>query len=105
QGITYDELQNLNLVTPIVNASNNDAVDASKEGEFLTALDNFRKNQALKNYYITTYTYDPLIGVTSETSSLGIRKKYVYDNANKLVKTTDVNGVTLEEYKNNIKQH
>ncbi|MCQ4142699.1 hypothetical protein, partial [Chryseobacterium sp. EO14] len=25
QGITYDELQNLNLVTPIVNASNNDA--------------------------------------------------------------------------------
>lgn len=105
EGVAYDELQNLNSVSPIVNASNNDAADATKEGELLTALDSFRKNQALKNYYITTYTYDPLIGITSETSSLGIRKKYVYDNANRLIKTTDVNGVTLEEYKNNIKQH
>ncbi|WP_415326313.1 hypothetical protein [Chryseobacterium sp. MMS23-Vi53] len=105
EGITYDALQNLNLMSSIVNASNDDALDSSKEGLLIAALDNFRKNQALKDYYITTYTYDPFIGVTSETSALGIRKKYVYDNLNNLIKTTDVNGITLEEYKNNIKQH
>ncbi|MDQ0593720.1 hypothetical protein QFZ37_002089 [Chryseobacterium ginsenosidimutans] len=105
EGITYDALQNLNLLTPVINASNDDATDATKEGQLLAALDSFRKNQALKDYYITTYTYDPFIGVTSETSALGIRKKYVYNNVNNLIKITDVNGTTLEEYKNNIKQH
>lgn len=105
EGITYDQLQGLGVSQAIIAASNLDAADATKEADLISALDAFRKNQGMKNYYITTYTYDPLIGITSETSPLGIRKKYLYDNANRLVKVTDMNGAILEEYKSNLKQH
>lgn len=103
EGITYDQLAALNIIQPIVNASLNDISNPSSEPAFITALDTFRKNQDLKQYNITTYTYDPLIGVTSETSPTGVRKNYQYDNANRLVKITDRMGTTLQEFKNNLK--
>jgi len=34
---------------------------------------------------ISTYTYDPLIGVTSITSPSGIKEVYGYDSANRLI--------------------
>ncbi|MDC8102984.1 RHS repeat domain-containing protein [Chryseobacterium sp. PTM-20240506] len=103
EGITYDQLTALNIIQPIVNASLKDISDPSTEPAFITALDTFRKNQNLKQYNITTYTYDPLIGVTTETSPAGVRKNYQYDNANRLIKITDRTGNTLQEFKNNLK--
>ncbi|WP_449397447.1 RHS repeat domain-containing protein [Chryseobacterium wanjuense] len=44
-----------------------------------------------------------MIGVTSETSPMGLRKFYQYDNANRLVKTTNQAGATLQEFKVNLK--
>ncbi|MDQ1803093.1 RHS repeat domain-containing protein [Chryseobacterium sp. CKR4-1] len=103
EGITYDQLTALNIIQPIINASLNDISDPSTEPAFITAFDTFRKNQNLKQYNITTYTYDPLIGVTTETSPAGVRKNYQYDNANRLIKITDRTGNTLQEFKNNLK--
>ncbi|MDO3427368.1 RHS repeat domain-containing protein, partial [Chryseobacterium sp. APV1] len=40
---------------------------------------------------ISTYTYDPLIGVTSITPPSGVRQTYTYDPANRL-KETGVRG-------------
>ncbi|KFF15714.1 hypothetical protein [Chryseobacterium sp. JM1] len=74
------------LIDNVVNASDNDAqlgTDAS-ELSLITALDTFRNNSALSGYQISTYTYNPLIGVTSITSSSGIREIYTYDTANRL---------------------
>ncbi|MEH7890119.1 hypothetical protein, partial [Elizabethkingia meningoseptica] len=73
EGITYAELANklgfsntntgyLNL--DIVSKSNVD-VDIATEQALINALDAFRNHSALSGYQISTYTYNPLIGVTS----------------------------------------
>ncbi|MBK1894599.1 hypothetical protein [Chryseobacterium paridis] len=84
QGATYDQLVSLGLVTAIVNASDQDASNSANEPALITALDTFRKNSGLSTYQVSTYTYDPLIGVTSITPPSGIREVYIYDTANRL---------------------
>ncbi|UWX60252.1 hypothetical protein N0B40_17865 [Chryseobacterium oranimense] len=93
------------LIDNIVSASNNDAqtgTDASEQS-LISALDLFRNNSALVAYQISTYTYDPLIGVRSITPPSGIRESYIYDSANRLQKVIDVNGKVLKEMKYNYK--
>ncbi|WP_027386729.1 hypothetical protein [Chryseobacterium gregarium] len=87
EGITYDQLTSLASPTAIVTASDNDAADPSKEGLLLEALNSFRKNSQLTDKKVTTYTYDPLIGVTSITPPSGIRQVFAYDTANRLKET------------------
>jgi YD repeat-containing protein len=53
---------------------------------------------------ISTYAYDPLIGVTSITPPSGVREIYKYDSANRLQSVVDVNGKILKEYQYNYKQ-
>lgn len=101
QGATYAQVSP--YIAAIVNASNADASDPSTEPALLTALDNFRKNAALKDFSISTMTYDPLIGVTTSTPPNGIREIYIYNADNKLEKVTDSNGNVLKEYKYNYK--
>ncbi|WP_185205209.1 hypothetical protein [Chryseobacterium sp. C3] len=84
EGITYDQLTATVSTNAIVSASNDDASDPSKEGLLLNALNDFRKLSALSGKKITTYTYDPLIGVTSITPVSGIREIFVYDTAGRL---------------------
>lgn len=87
-GATYDQV--LQHVASIVTASENDNIppqgmtSGQTELDLLIALDAFRKDLGLYNYQITTYTYDPLIGVTSITPPSGIREVYLYDSANRL---------------------
>ncbi|MDP9961403.1 hypothetical protein [Chryseobacterium lathyri] len=90
-------------IDAIVNASNTDAsaVSNNDETSFLDTLKTFKNS--LPNYQITTYTYDPLIGVRSITPPSGIRELYKYDTANRLEKVIDVNGKVLKEYKYNYK--
>ncbi|QRY55964.1 hypothetical protein [Sphingobacterium siyangense] len=91
EGISYGDLTVGVSVAGIVSASNDDATDPTKEGLLLDALNSFRKESALSGKKITTYTYDPLIGVTSITPPSGIRQTFVYDAANRL-KETDIRG-------------
>ncbi|MCD0457804.1 hypothetical protein LPB85_20440, partial [Chryseobacterium sp. LC2016-27] len=51
------------LAAEIISASDAD-ISSSTEQTLIDKLDIFRKNSALQNAQITTYTYDPLIGVT-----------------------------------------
>jgi hypothetical protein len=101
------------LIDNIVNSSINDAqlsTDASEQS-LISALDVFRNNSALSNYQISTYTYDPLIGVKSITPPSGIREIYVYDTSNRLkeVKQLDKDAAgnpvykIVKEYKYNYK--
>jgi hypothetical protein len=90
------------LAAEIISASDAD-ISSSTEQTLIDKLDIFRKNSALQNAQITTYTYDPLIGVTSITPPSGIREIYLYDSANRLENIKDVNGKLLKEFKYNYK--
>ncbi|KFF21492.1 hypothetical protein [Chryseobacterium sp. JM1] len=102
------------LIDNIVNASNNDAQlgTQASEQDLMIALDLFRNNSALSSCQISTYTYNPLIGVTSITPPSGIREIYIYDTANRLkeVKQLDKDASgnpvykILKEFKYNYKQ-
>lgn len=102
-GAPYTQVSS--LASAIITASDNDASAGANNDEtsFLGLLDNFRKELALTRYQITTYTYDPLIGVRSITPPSGIREVYTYDSANRLENIKDVNGKMLKEFKYNYK--
>ena len=100
-GATYSVANN--LAADIISKSDADASDPANEGALIAALENFRKQNALLNLQITTYTYDPLVGITSITPPSGIREIYRYDNANRLIEIKDVNGKQIKEFKYNYK--
>ncbi|SFN92017.1 hypothetical protein SAMN05421594_4713 [Chryseobacterium oleae] len=91
------------LADEIISKSNLDKDEAS-ETDLINTLDIFRTNTALKKFLITTYTYDPLIGVTTVTPPNGMREIYKYDRNNKLQAIVNVNGNIIKEYKYNMKQ-
>ncbi len=75
-----------------------------KEGALRRALMNIRNHTALSNAMVTTYTYDPIIGVTSITDPKGYTMYYSYDSLNRLEFVKDSEGNLLKEnqyhYKN-----
>lgn len=102
-GATYAQVSLLS--TAIVSASDLDALNPTNELSLVNALDNFRKNASLSGMQITTYTYDPLVGVTSITPPNGIREVYIYDTANRLkeIRENSTLGKLLKELKYNYK--
>ncbi|REC55977.1 hypothetical protein DRF62_04980 [Chryseobacterium piscium] len=84
EGATYNDAINNSLVTAAVNASNFDNVEPTTENNLINALDNLRKDSSMANYQITTYTYNPLEGLTTMTSANGQREIYEYDDAGRL---------------------
>jgi hypothetical protein len=97
-GATYSEIAGLGTITAAISSSDADDNDPSHEAALIHALDNVRKDPALKNHQIETSTYDPLIGITSKTASNGIRETYVYDAANRLSKVLDKDGNVINKY-------
>lgn len=102
EDITYDQAVNLVGFNDIITKSNED-INQATENIFIDALDLFRKNNNRR--LITTYTYNPLIGVTSITPPSGIREVYIYDTANRLkeIRENNASGKLLKEYKYNYK--
>ncbi|WP_080780247.1 hypothetical protein [Chryseobacterium phocaeense] len=101
EGATYQQIQS--FAADII-AKSNDDTDAVKESLLINAMDSFRNQDAFKRFSITTYTYDPLIGVTSVTPSTGVREFYKYDAAGRLQSVVDVNNNILKELQYNYKQ-
>lgn len=97
-GATYAEVSNLSSVTAAVSASDADDNDSSKEPALIQALDYLRKDDALKNYQIETYTYDPLIGITSKTGANGLKETYQYDSSHRVSKILDQDGRIIKTY-------
>jgi hypothetical protein len=99
EGATY--AQTSSLRTTIVNASDTDAAAGpdNDETSFLKALDDFRKEYP--DFLISTYTYDPIIGVRSITPPSGIREFYKYDTNNRLERIVDADNNIIKEFKYN----
>lgn len=53
---------------------------------------------SLKNALITTYTYKPLVGMTSMTDPRGVVTTYEYDSFGRLSKVKDANGKVINTY-------
>ncbi|GAA4149498.1 hypothetical protein GCM10022217_01450 [Chryseobacterium ginsenosidimutans] len=56
---------------------------------------------SLPNALVTTYTYSPLIGVTSITPPSGIIEYYKYDSQKRLERIVNIDGKILKEFKYN----
>ncbi|MFY1048478.1 hypothetical protein [Chryseobacterium sp. GP-SGM7] len=102
-GASYDEVSP--LASEIISASDTD-INTATEQILIDKLDIFRNSvHSIPRQYsqVATYTYDPLIGVTSITPPSGIREIYKYDSANRLEKIVDEEGKILKEFKYNYK--
>lgn len=84
------------LITAIQNASN--AVPYI-EANLLVALENLRTNAALADALVSTYTYQPLNGITTETDAKGDRISYTYDSFGRLKAVKDKDGNMLSQNK------
>ena len=94
EGATYADIPQ-NLINDIVNASKND-IETTSEDAFESVLDSFRIS--LPNYLITTYVYDPQIGLKNITDPNGIKTFYKYDFSGRLKEVLDTNQNLVKEY-------
>ncbi len=76
-----------------------------QEGELRRILNLIRNHSSIKDkdILVTTYTYDPLVGMTSMTDSCGKTIYYNYDLFNRLIQEKDSYGNVLKFYKYNYK--
>lgn len=97
ENTTYASI-NQNFITAVQNASNTET-----EVNLLDALNNLR-NSLPNTSMITTYTYIPLVGVSTITDPKGDKITYTYDTANRLQFVKDKEGNILNQnqyhYKN-----
>lgn len=86
---TYDE------VNKIININNLSAKLLPDDNDYkaIRALET-----SLKNALITTYTYKPLVGMTSMTDPRGVTTTYEYDSFGRLSKVKDANGKVINTY-------
>ncbi|RKT01462.1 hypothetical protein [Chryseobacterium defluvii] len=96
-GATYNQVEANVNIGYLQDASDVD-IDVASENILISLLDDLRKNMAFKDHHITTYTYDPLVGITTLTDPDGLREHYKYNTKNKLEKIMNSEGKVLEEY-------
>lgn len=66
--------------------------------EIIAFIAPLRSSPILDNALITTYTYEPLIGMTSSTDAKGMTTYYEYDNFQRLKAIKDQNGHVIKSY-------
>jgi YD repeat-containing protein len=91
-GASYEQVKTVlgeNLINNLATGINPDIADLD-----IRLRNGFKDKTA----WITTYTYQPLIGMTSKTDPNGITTYYEYDEANRLKIVRDHEGNVLNQY-------
>jgi len=97
---TYTEVEN--VVKRIFSITSLDDFSALSIPDETKLKDGSLQN-ALPSALVTTYTYQPLIGVSTITDPRGITLTYVYDSLNRLQYIKDTNGKTVQSFEYNYK--
>lgn len=84
-----------NAINDAITASNGD-INNTTENTLRQELEDLRA--AFPKSMVTTYTYDPLIGVTSITDPRGYTLFYGYDGFNRLKEVRDADNNLVEDY-------
>ncbi len=92
------------LVNDIVSLSNDDT-NVIAENLLKTKLEALQDHASLSKAMISTYTHDPLIGVTSMTDPKGYTMTYHYDAQNRLEYVKDATGNLVSKNKYNYKNN
>jgi YD repeat-containing protein len=71
--------------------------ETGTEADLIAALNNLRNNPDLDDAMITTYTYKPLIGISTITDPKGYTTYYEYDDFNRLKYVKDKDGKILSK--------
>lgn len=100
EGISYSEIDPI-VIANLQNLSDNDT-DALSEQILHDALNALRSSHP--DAVITTYTYDPLVGVSSSTDTREQISFYHYDDFNRLIQITDHNHNSIETFRYNYSQ-
>jgi len=97
EGASYSDLLGYLTVNEIQSlATNTRTVDA--------ALESIRTRLVGSGFLVTTYTYDSLKGITSQTLPNGATTTYTYDSQGRLSSVFDNNGDLIQSYHYNYKQ-
>lgn len=98
-GVTTSYIWGYGNTLPIVKAVSVDAVTLSAAYTAVAGnLTQLRTQSSLANALISTYTYSPLIGMTSETDPSGKIISYEYDKLGRLTVIKDQNGSIIKKY-------
>jgi YD repeat-containing protein len=111
EGVDYSQASNWyyansgNSFNGLSTLSDND-IDDNSEQVLRDNLNDLRQiiHENDPNVRVDTYTYDPLIGVTSITDPKGYTVYYEYDDFNRLKQVKDADGHILSENEYNYKQ-
>lgn len=77
------------------------ASESCEEQNLRMLLSQLRDQPSLSEAMITTYTYDPLVGVTSISDVNNETQYFIYDNFQRLVQIKDDDGNLLKQYEYN----
>ncbi len=95
EGISYETLKDaFDAVCPSVS-------DCDTQPELVPKLQDLRNSLNYLTGLITTYTYDPLWGMKSQTDPTGLTLNYSYDVLGRLYQITDQDGNVIKEYSYN----
>ena len=97
KGATYEQVRNAFGNSQMEGFFSYSTPDMNNMGSILR--DYFRNSLVL----ITTYSYKPLVGVTSVTDPKGVTMTYEYDDAGRLIMVKDKDGRSVENYIYNYK--
>ena len=83
-----------------IKTTSNDENSQTEETALRGVFNNLRNEAYFQNAMITTYTYDPLVGVTSITDPKGYTTYYEYDEFQRLKTVKDAEGhlISTNEY-------
>ena len=91
-----DNAELIDVITIIYNENLDIQTEDSEELQAI--LEIIRNHEDMKDAMVTTYTYDPLVGMTSETTPNGKTMTYHYDDFNRLETIRDQDTNVLKHY-------
>jgi len=98
------KIENATYAQVVATGVNLSILDDVSSTEAAKTVELNKIRNGLSSAMVSTYTYDPLIGVTSMTDPRGYTIYYTYDNFNRLKEVRDQNNKLLSEnqyhYKN-----